>query len=155
MRPFDPPGDGARELADSILGYVDSDDAPDSTRADALAIAFVDIAERVFPGGLRGGGTTGVDFDRDGVAVRVVAMQVPPEPAPSAWVPWPTSEGFWWQRLRRVPSARFLIRACRREGQPSLVVEGHGTDHVDIRSALTEAALEFCPARIEEPPGGE
>jgi hypothetical protein len=87
-------------------------------------------------------------------AAEIVDALAKPEGAP-AWVPWPTSEGFWWQRLRRVPTARFLIRACRREGQPSLVVEGHGTDHVDIRSALTEAALEFCPARIEEPPGGE
>lgn len=74
---YEAPADGARELADDILGYVDSEDAPDNTRADALALAFVDVAERVFPGGLRSGATTGVDFEREGVLVRVVAMLVP------------------------------------------------------------------------------
>lgn len=69
-----------------------------------------------------------------------------------AWIPWPTAEGFWWQRLRRVPRACFLVRASRREGQLHLVVESHGTDYADIRSAITEAALEFTPARVEEPP---
>lgn len=62
-----------------VIGHVDrqSPHVDDSARADALALAFVDVAERVFPGGLRGGGTTGVDFDREGVMVRVVAMEVP------------------------------------------------------------------------------
>lgn len=69
-----------------VIGHVDrqSPHIDDSARADALALAFVDIAERVFPGGLDGGGTTGVDFDRDGVAVRVVAMRVPSVPTPGA-----------------------------------------------------------------------
>ena len=83
MKPFDPPSPVARSLADMVIGHVDrqSPHVDDSARADALALAFVDIAERVFPGGLANGGTTGVDFDRNGIAVRVVAMQVPPEAA--------------------------------------------------------------------------
>lgn len=76
---FDPPDPAARSLADMVIGHVDrhSPHVTDGARADALALAFVDVAERMFPGGLRGGGTTGVDFERDGVMVRVVAMEVP------------------------------------------------------------------------------
>lgn len=71
------------------------------------------------------------------------------------WIPWPTSEGFWWLRLRRNHDARFLTRAKRREGQPSLVVEHMGSDHADLRSAITDASMEFLPAHVEEPRGGE
>lgn len=91
----------------------------------------------------------------DPFALAVELSEMPGEgaaPTARAWVSWPTSEGFWWQRLRRVPRACFLVRASRREGQLHLVVESHGTDYADIRSASTEAAMEFTPARVEEPP---
>lgn len=88
------PGPGARSLADMVIGHVDRA-APyvtDSDRADALALAFVDVAERVYPGGLAKGCTTGVDFEREGVMVRVVALEVPPEPAPREPVADPISD---------------------------------------------------------------
>ncbi len=71
-----------------------------------------------------------------------------------AWVPWPTSEGFWWMRLRRAPKFTVLIQARHRDGESSLAVEHMGCDHPDIRSAITDAMMEFTPARVEEPPRG-
>lgn len=73
------PSPAARSLADMVIGHVDrqSPHIDDSARADALALAFVDVAERVYPGGLAKGCTTGVDFEREGVMVRVVALEVP------------------------------------------------------------------------------
>jgi len=77
-----------------VIGHVDrqSPHIDDSARADALAIAFVDIAERVFPGGLANGCTTGVDFHHKGVAVRVVATGAPAAPATNS-DPGDTTEG--------------------------------------------------------------
>ncbi len=139
--PLDPPGDGAREIADSVLGYLDSDDAPDGTRADALALAFVDVAERVFPGGLQRGGTTGVDFVRGGVAVRVVAMEVPAEGLP-AWVPWPTHQGPWWMRWKTSGATQPVVAWDR---GTSFCVEVTGKEEEFFPGSFT-AEVEFTPA---------
>lgn len=63
-----------------------------------------------------------------------------------SWIPWPTSPGFWWMRLRS-GGGRFLTRV-RADGD-ELVAESFGTDHVDRRTAYS-SLLEFAPANVEE-----
>lgn len=87
----------------------------------------------------------------DAQAREARAWDSEPAPAP-AWIPWPTSKGFWWMRLRRVPAFVVLTQARHRDGEAALSVEHMGSDHPDIRSAITDALMEFTPANVGAPP---
>ncbi len=66
-------------------------------------------------------------------------------PAPSRWVPWPTSTGYWWARER--PGAPLCVVEARVEAESSWIY--FTGIECPLYASEPREAWEFCPA---EPP---